>query len=105
MKLAVEAFEVIKAPGGARLLRLLGHWDGRPPEVQALRVAADGQRFDPRPLPRPPPPLPASPPATGDWRAAWPLPARVDPHNAAFELVLAGGEGVGLPKPRARELG
>src|SRR4051794_4711734 len=98
MKLAVEAFEVIKAPGGARLLRLMGHWDGRPPEVRALRVAVDGERFDLRPLP-------GSPPANGDWRAAWPLPARVDPGTAAFELVLAGGEGVGLPKPRARELG
>src|SRR4051794_8669311 len=98
MKLAAEAFEVIKAPGGARLLRLTGDWDGHPPEVQALRVAADGARLELRALP-------GSPPANGDWRAAWPLPAGVDPQTAAFELVLDGGRGVGLPKPRPRELG
>src|SRR5204863_531427 len=43
-------------------------------------------------------------PANGEWRAAWSLPAGVDPGSARFELVLAGGQGVGLPAPRTRDL-
>src|SRR3954453_14826001 len=98
MKLAVQAFEVIAAPGGARLLRLSGRWSGGAPEVHALRVGSASERVDLRPLP-------GSPPANGEWRAAWAPPAGVGPGTARFELVLAGGQGVGLPAPRTRELG
>src|SRR3954466_15299907 len=93
MKLAVQAFEVIAAPGGARLLRLSGRWSGGAPEVHALRVGSASERVDLRPLP-------GSPPANGEWRAAWSLPAGGDPGTAPFALLLAGRRA-----PRPRELG
>jgi len=96
--LAVDAFELVNAPGGARLLRLAGRWPGPTPDLAALAVCRDGAEETL-------PPLPGPPGTNGVWSAAWALPAGVDPRVATFALVLADGARIDLPRPGARQLG
>src|SRR2546423_1448427 len=96
--LAIEAFELVSAPGGGRLLRLAGHWPGAAPAVTALDVAAGARAVSLAPLPGP-----AA--ANGQWHAAWSLPRDVDAEAAAFSLVLADGARLDLPRPSVRPIG
>src|SRR5438874_10615488 len=95
--LAIEAFELVSAPGGGRLLRLAGHWPGAAPAVTALDVAVPARAVSLAPLPGPPA-------SNGEWRAAWSLPSDIDAETATFSLVLADGARVDLPPPRSRRL-
>src|SRR4051794_16243179 len=89
------AFEIVNAPGGARLARARG--DGSLPATP-VRLAARAPGRGPRL--RPPP----GPPANGGWQVACALPAQIGP-GASFALELADGTLTELPAPSARRVG
>src|SRR5947199_2128156 len=91
------AFEIVHAPGGARLARV--HAPGPAPSGPVLltvRENGDVRRL--RPLPDPSP--------GGDrWQAAYALAPAVDLERARFALELPDGSVTDLPAPRARRVG
>src|SRR2546423_447359 len=98
VNLTIEAFELVSAPGGGRLLRLAGEWPGAAPAVTALDVSAGAHAVSLAPLPGP-----AA--SNGRWRAAWALPRDIDAEAATFSLVLADGQrGVGARLAAALEV-
>src|SRR4051812_35089298 len=98
LKLTVDVFELVSAPGGGRLLRLAGQWPDAAPAVTALDVSLGAHARSLTPLP--------GPPATnGTWRAAWALPHDIDTEGSTFSLILADGERVELPPPIERPIG
>src|SRR3954452_16627355 len=94
----LEDFEVVGAPGGTRLARVAGRWDGPSETIETLVVDTGREA-------RHVPPLPGPPPTGAVWRAAFALPAELaQAPRPAYALALASGALLDLPRPRVREI-